>query len=207
MKRVFRLVPWLIGTSAVALTALLGHAVAQSPPASPSVSSTATAMSPPSASSTGAATAAAEAFPGALPNEKPLDFEPIPTSEEKPKSPTAAEWQAAPQVRFTARGPRAKSCKMFRVREWLKVRCERQNTAISLLGGASEGAFLWMPEAKEKEPAPSAAEVMFPIKPGDRRVFELFSYGPAYGGSMISPGLLLQEHWIAGETLPVVVIR
>lgn len=207
MKRAFRLLPWLIGTSAVALTGLLGHAVAQSPPSSPTATSTAAATSPSPVSSPGSANAAADSFPGASPNEKPIDFEPIPTGEEKPKSPTAAEWQTAQQVRFTARGPRAKSCKMFRVREWLKVRCERQNTAVSLLGGASEGAFLWMPEAKEKEPAPTAAEVMFPIKPGDRRVFELFSYGPAYGGSMISPGLLLQEHWIAGETLPVVVIR
>lgn len=139
--------------------------------------------------------------------EKPIDFEPIPAPEDKPKAPQAAEWKSATQVGFTQRGRRAKGCKMFRVRDWLKVRCEGQTTAIGLMGGQPDGAFLWLPEAKEGEQAPTSAEIMFPIKPGDRRVFELFSYGPAYGGSMILPGLVLQEHWVAGEPAPVVVVR
>ncbi|MEZ4298550.1 MAG: hypothetical protein R3B70_26600 [Polyangiaceae bacterium] len=132
---------------------------------------------------------------------------PIPTSDEKPKPPSGAEWQSATAVRFTAKGPRARMCKMVRVREWVKVRCDRQTTAVTQLGGAAEGAFFWLPQPKDSEPAPATAEVMFPLRPGDRRVFELFSYGPAYGGSMISPGLVLQEHWIAGEKAPVIVIR
>lgn len=139
--------------------------------------------------------------------EKPLAFEPFPAPEDKPKVPGVADWQAATPVQFTSKGPRAKGCKMLRVREWLKVRCEGQATAVSLLGGKTDGAFFWMPQAKEGEPAPTAVEVMFPVKPGDRRIFEMFSYGPAYGGSMISPGIVVQEHWVAGEPSPVVVIR
>lgn len=139
--------------------------------------------------------------------EKPIDFEPIPAPQEKPKVPDAAEWQSATPVRFTARGPRAKACRMLRVREWLKVKCERQTTAVALMGGTADGAVFRLPDAPEGQPAPTSAEVTFPVKPGDRRVFELFSYGPAYGGSMISPGLVLQEHWVAGEPAPVVVIR
>jgi hypothetical protein len=152
----------------------------------------------------GAQAPAPSAAPGA---EKALDFEPFPAPEEKPKVPGFADWQAATPVRFTARGPRAKACKMFRVRDWLKVKCEGQTTAVALMGGKTDGAFLWLPPAKEGEAAPTSAEVMFPVKPGDRRIFELFSYGPAYGGSMISPGLVLQEHWVAGEPAPVVVVR
>lgn len=139
--------------------------------------------------------------------EQAIDFVPIPAAEEKPKVPGFADWQTAAPVRFTRRGPRAKGCRMLRVREWVKVRCEGQATAIALMGGKTDGAFLWMPQAKESEPAPTSAEVMFPLKPGDRRVFELFSYGPAYGGSMISPGLVLQEHWVAGEPAPVIEIH
>lgn len=139
--------------------------------------------------------------------EKAIDFEPIPAPEEKPKVPGMSEWQSATPVRFTARGPRAKACRMLRVRDWIKVKCEGQTTAVALMGGKTDGAFFWLPKEKEGEHAPTSAEVMFPIKPGDRRIFEFFSYGPAYGGSMISPGLVLQEHWIAGEAAPVVVIR
>lgn len=146
--------------------------------------------------------------PAAAPaEEKPIDFEPIPALEDKPKVPAPAEWQSATPVRFTQRGPRARRCKMLRARAWIKVKCDVQTTAIGLMGGASDGSFYWLPEAKEGEQAPASAEVMFPIKPGDRRVFELFSYGPAYGGSMISPGLVLQEHWVPGEAAPVIVIR
>jgi hypothetical protein len=145
--------------------------------------------------------------PAPAAEEKPIDFEPIPAPEDKPKVPGLADWQSATPVKLTAKGPRAKNCRMLRVRDWLKVRCEDRTTAVSLLGGKTDGAFFWLPQAKEGEPAPANAEVMFPIKSGDRRVFELFSYGPAYGGSMISPGLVLQEHWVAGEPAPIVIIR
>lgn len=139
--------------------------------------------------------------------EKALDFEPIPSGEDKPKVPKAVEWQTATRVKFTRKGPRAKSCHMSRVREWVKVHCDVQTTAVSLLGGSLGAAFLWLTPPKEGEAAPPAGEVIFALKPGDRRVFELFSYGPAYGGSMISPGLVLQEHWVAGEPAPTIVIR
>jgi hypothetical protein len=148
--------------------------------------------------------------PPALPEEpqgKPIDFEPIPPAEEKPKAPKAEEWQSATLVRFDARGPRARACRMHRLREWVKVHCDGQATAVGFLGGSPDAAFFFLPQAKEGEPAPTSTDIVFPLKPGDRRVLEIFSYGPAYGGSMISPGLVLQEHWIAGEPAPVVVIR
>lgn len=151
---------------------------------------------------------AAKDAPKADVEERAIDFEPIPPAPEKPLAPKEAEWRAsAVAVKFTARGPRAKNCRLLRLREWLKVRCEAQITAISLLGGNIDRAYFWLPQQKEGEPSPTSAEVIFPIKPGDRRIIELFSFGPAYGGSMISPGPVLQEHWIAGEPAPTVVIR
>lgn len=202
-RRIALFVP-AAGLAAALGTLALSQAGAQAP--APSAQGSAAAPAQGSAAAQPApSTAAAATAPAA--DEKPIDFEPIPPPPEKLKVPGASEWQSATPVRFTARGPRAAKCRMLRVREWLKVRCEGQTTAIGLMGGAPDGAFYWLPQAKEGEPAPPNAEVMFPMKPGDRRVFELFSYGPAYGGSMISPGLVLQEHWIAGEPAPVVVIR
>jgi len=139
--------------------------------------------------------------------EKPIDFEPIPVPEEKLKVPQAPEWKTATRVQFASKGPRAKGCRMYRVREWLKVHCDGQTTAVGLMGGTVGGAYMYLPPAKEGEPAPTSADVIFPMREGDRRVFELFSFGPTYGGSMISPGLVLQEHWIAGDPAPTVVLR
>ncbi|MDC0739711.1 hypothetical protein [Polyangium mundeleinium] len=152
---------------------------------------------------------AAKADPPAPANEeeKPIDFEPIPIEEGTPKPPTPAEWQSATRVRIHRKGPRAEHCRAWRARGWLKVHCDTQTTAASLVGGTNRGVSLWMPEPKEGVPAPPSGQVMFPIKPGDRRIFELFSFGETYGGSMVSPGLVLQEHWIEGEPAPTLVLR
>jgi hypothetical protein len=140
--------------------------------------------------------------------EKPLDAEPIPTDEaDSKKPPKASEWVTATRVKLTRQGPRAAGCRAWRARSWLKIHCDVQTTALSLLGGKSSGVASWLAQPKAGEPAPSQAEVIFPMRPGDRRIFELFSFGETYGGSMVSPGLVLQEHWIEGEPAPVIVLR
>jgi hypothetical protein len=153
------------------------------------------------------ALAPAQAGSQANEEEKPIDFEPIPLDEKDAKPPMPSEWQTATRVRFTRKGPRAEGCRAWRTRSWLKIHCDAQTTAASLVGGSFRGVSLWMPEAKEGLPAPHAGQVMFPIKPGDRRIFELFSFGETYGGSMVSPGLVLQEYWIEGEPAPTIVLR
>lgn len=140
-------------------------------------------------------------------DEKPIDFEPIPVDEETPKAPKAADWKSATRVKITRKGGRAQNCRAWRTRYWIKVHCDRETTAISLVGGDHKGVSMWLPEPKEGVPAPGASEAMFPIRPGDRRIFELFSFGETYGGSMVSPGLVLQEYWLVGESAPVIVLR
>jgi hypothetical protein len=139
--------------------------------------------------------------------EKPLDFEPIVIDDKDNKSPKLSDWQTATRVRITRRGPRAEGCRAWRTRAWIKVHCAAmRTTALSLLGGSFRGVSMWMREPPAGSPAPEAAEVIFPIRPGDRRIFEFFSFGETYGGSMVSPGLLLQEYWIEGASAPTIVM-
>jgi hypothetical protein len=150
----------------------------------------------------------ASAAPAQPPEEeKPIDFEPIPIDESDTKVPKVADWVGATRVRITRRGPRAEGCRAWRTKNWVKIHCDVQTTAVSLVGGAFKGVSMWMSEPKEGGAAPGASEAMFPIRPGDRRIFELFSFGETYGGSMVSPGLVLQEYWLPGEPAPVIVLR
>ncbi|UQA54558.1 hypothetical protein [Polyangium aurulentum] len=149
----------------------------------------------------------ADAAPAAPPEEaeRPIDFEPI-LVEDDLKPPKSSEWVNAARVRITRRGPRAAGCRAWRTRSWLKVHCDAKITAAALVGGTSAGTSFWLSPPKPGEPSPEAGEVMFPMRPGDRRIFELFSFGETYGGSMVSPGLVLQEYWLAGEPAPTVVM-
>ncbi|MBK9261023.1 MAG: hypothetical protein IPM54_14600 [Polyangiaceae bacterium] len=146
------------------------------------------------------------ADPGPTDEEKPIDFEKIVIDDKDTKTPKLSDWQTATRVRMTRRGPRAEGCRAWRVRAWIKVHCSTRTTAISLLGGSFKGVSMWLREPPAGAPAPEAAEVVFPIRPGDRRVFEFFSFGETYGGSMVSPGLLLQEYWIEGAAAPTIVM-
>ncbi len=138
--------------------------------------------------------------------EKPMDFEPIVIDEKDSKTPKLSDWQSATRVKMTRRGPRAEGCRAWRTRAWLKVHCDVRTTAVSLLGGAFRGVSMWMREPPAGSPAPEASEIVFPIRPGDRRVFEFFSFGETYGGSMVSPGLVLQEYWLEGASAPTLVM-
>jgi hypothetical protein len=138
--------------------------------------------------------------------EKPIDFEPIVIDDKDSKTPKLSDWQTATRVRITQRGPRAEGCRAWRTRAWVKVHCAVRTTAVSLLGGSFKGVSMWLRDPPAGAPAPEAAEVIFPIRPGDRRVFEFFSFGETYGGSMVSPGLVLQEYWIEGAPAPTLVM-
>lgn len=138
--------------------------------------------------------------------EKPIDFEPIVIDEKDSKTPKMSDWQAATRVKITRRGPRAENCRAWRTRAWLKVHCDVRTTAVSLLGGAFKGISMWMRDPPAGSPSPESSEVIFPIRPGDRRIVEFFSFGETYGGSMVSPGIILQEYWLEGASAPTLVM-
>jgi hypothetical protein len=131
--------------------------------------------------------------------EKPIDGDAIPT--ERSKSPKAAEWAAAPRVKFTRKGPAAAGCRAQIVREWLRVRCDGQVFAVSLVGGAPEGVAFWI-GGTATEPF---GEILTPVRRGDRRVFQLWAPGKDAAGMFVpKPMLVVQEQWVEGQKAPVV---
>ncbi|XYI03707.1 hypothetical protein ACMHYB_29660 [Sorangium sp. So ce1128] len=136
--------------------------------------------------------------------ERPLDAEPFPV--EPSKQPTAAEWKAAPRVRLSRTGPAAAGCRAYRTREWLRIRCpELTVSAISLLGGKTEGVAFWIDPTRGGSELPRGGEVMFPIRRGDRRVIQILTFGPGYDGPFtLLPAIVVQEQWLDDEPAPTV---
>ncbi|WP_437493857.1 hypothetical protein WME75_21370 [Sorangium sp. So ce1014] len=136
--------------------------------------------------------------------ERPLDVEPFPA--EPSKQPTAAEWKTAPRVRLSRTGPAAAGCRGYRRREWLRIRCpELTVSAISLLGGKTEGVAFWIDPPRGGSELPRGGEVMFPIRRGDRRVIQILTFGPGYDGPFtLLPAIVVQEQWLDDEPAPTV---
>jgi hypothetical protein len=131
--------------------------------------------------------------------ERPLDGDAIPA--EKSRSPKVTEWPAAPQVKLTRKGPAAASCHARLLREWMRVRCEGQVFAVSLLGGSPEGVAFWIGGTAE-EPF---GEILTPVRRGDRRVFQLWAPGKDAAGAFVAkPMLVVQEQWVEGQRTPIV---
>lgn len=131
--------------------------------------------------------------------EKPIDGDAIPA--EKSKSPKAAEWLAAPRVKFARKGPAAATCRAQIVREWMRVRCEGQVFAVSLVGGSREGVAFWI-GGTAAEPF---GEVLTPVRRGDRRVFQFWAPGKDAAGMFVpKPMLVVQEQWVEGQKAPIV---
>lgn len=153
----------------------------------------------PSAAPAGPAATAAPAASTPGDEEKPLDGDAIPA--EKSKSPKMTEWPAALRVKLTRKGPAAATCRAQLVREWLRVRCEGQVFAISLIGGSPEGVAFWI-GGTAAEPF---GEILTPVRRGDRRVFQLWSPGKDAAGMFVpKPMLVVQEQWIEGQKSPIV---
>lgn len=135
-----------------------------------------------------------------------IDHTPYPVVPEKPVAPKPKEWLGATRVRFTRRGAGAPTCQMRRLREWLRVRCEGDFLAVGQIAGTAEGVTVWVHEPQTS--LPNAAEITFPMRPGDRRIFQIFGFD-TYGGPVPYPrgGPVLQAYWLEGAPAPVVLLR
>ncbi len=146
---------------------------------------------------------------GSAPSSK--GFAEAPFAKEESKKPTAEEWKTAPEVEPTRRGPRGAKCHVWRVREWVRVSCpDLVTSSVAMLGGNVHGMAFWIDPVREGQDGklPAGGEVLFPVRPGDRRVVQFLSFGPGYEGPFTQlPALVVQESWLEGTAAPVIVLH
>lgn len=141
------------------------------------------------------------------PDPEPLASQSIP--KEASSRPTLEEWKTATRIEITRRSMNAHECDVFRVREWLKVKCNTIVAVIKQHGGNPENVFFWVGSHDTVNWSQiNGGEVILPMRPGDQRIIEFFRLFPetCYGRQAL-PWLIVDETWIEGEATPTVVIR
>jgi len=139
----------------------------------------------------------------------PFDEEPFPA--EKSKAPKLAEWKDARAVRLSRVARQAAGCTAYRLREWVKIHCDRMTGGLRLLAGSAEGIELWVPEAVDPKNVFATVgrfcEIVFPVRRGDVRIFETFDFELGeWEGFGTSPGLLVEEQWTEGAARPQIAL-
>jgi hypothetical protein len=147
-----------------------------------------------------------------------LDAEPFP--EDKSKAPSLDDWKSAPQVAWT-RVSRSREgiCTLKRLREWIKVRCDKQTAGMRVIAGGAEGVSMPLaipiPSQNDSQGVFTAGrfgEIIFPLRRGDRRVFQWFFLNAGvedYNGQLfwgVGGGALIEATWQEGAT-PVVALN
>jgi len=136
-------------------------------------------------------------------------FDEAPFPEEKSPRPKDAEWKTAPEVALSP-GSYTFDCKAFRIREWIRIGCGRTVAQITMLGGNDpKEVHLAMEGIKEEwQSFPEGGEIVFPVRRGDRRVFEWITVEFGYKGSTNASSLfVLSEAWLPDEEKPMIFLR
>jgi hypothetical protein len=154
---------------------------------------------------------AVPAAPSAAPvREEGTPLDASPPGVEISKTPTIDEWKTAPQAKLARSVP---ACKSYRVREWLKIHCSGfPGAGASLVAGSRDGVLVWVDPAGGDGPdamaKPRDAEVVFPMRRGDGRLFQIAQFGEGYDGPIgWNNAYAVSEYWIDGEPGPIVTVR
>jgi hypothetical protein len=131
-----------------------------------------------------------------------------PTAEVTP-APKPDEWKAAPAARLSRD---VEACRGYRVREWLKIHCAGFPAAgVSLLAGTRTGVGLWVDPPRDPSDGMKtarSAEVIFPVRRGDGRLFQVGQFGEGYDGPVAwNLAYTISEQWIDGERAPIITVR
>lgn len=140
--------------------------------------------------------------PVAVATASPKDAEPPPRSltedppsAEKTPRPKRAEWKNAPYIKL-ARATE-QECKAKRIREWVMIRCDMGGIqGISLIAGSRDGLDVWMNTLEDTH-----ISVEFPVRRGDRRVFQVSARAGKYGSA---PVAIVSERWSEGDPAPLI---
>jgi hypothetical protein len=137
-------------------------------------------------------------------------FDEAPFPEEKSARPKDAEWKAMPAVAVSPGSYIPYSCKVYRIREWMQIRCTESTGQITMLGGNNpeDVTARLDPIMEEWNPFPNGAEIVFPVRRGDRRVFEWLGVEFGYRGANTATSfLVISEAWMPWEEKPTVFMR
>jgi hypothetical protein len=166
------------------------------------------------------ADAGSESLDGSADAGPPLPsyrVEPFP--EERSAEPGAKEWASAPRVALDRasslhfdgwKRPPTPDCEARRVREWMRIRCTIITGALALLGGDREGLAMRLDPLPKEEwrTIPEGAEVVFPVRRGDRREIEWLGIEFGYHAmSSVVPAFVLSEQWAPGDDGPMIVAQ
>jgi hypothetical protein len=146
----------------------------------------------------------------------PFDAQPFPADESA--APTPDEWKTAPVVALTASSPRASvECRAYRVREWLKIHCDRGQAfdggstyaGVRLLAGRPDGVSVWVSPFDQRAPRRGGCELIMPVRPGDRRVLQIYDLDQGYyeGPGYPRRAFVVDEVWMEGDKGPTVIVR
>lgn len=114
--------------------------------------------------------------------------------------PTFPEWSKAEEVKV---GRGAGKCKVFRVREWLRVHCDEEFILrLALLVGSPKGVSF------AQNRFGMGGDVMFPVRRGDRRLLEVIEMKSRSRYSIFSgPLAVVSEVWLPSWPRPVITLE
>jgi hypothetical protein len=123
--------------------------------------------------------------------------------DEASKPPSIDEWKSAEEL--SARGGGASSCRVRRVREWVRVRClEGATVEIEQIAGPQVHslAIEVLPNAYA---GIGSGGTVFPVRRGDRRVMQWLT--PRYTSVVeVESGVVLTEQWLPEDPGPMITI-
>ncbi len=171
---------------------------------------------PPSASAASApATGDAGADAGASPRLDELGaFALEPPKEEKTPPPKPKEWTEAEETTL-ARG--SSDCRVFRVREWIKLNCTTIfGVRADLVSGNGKDVYFFLREGIDCEESnhmtycSTVTDIVFPLRRGDRRAIQIASRSGGYTAPGMSPynaSIFISETWVEDDPGPIVTIE
>ena len=194
MRRSIQAVAAIAGTS---LALLFAYRPASSAPPASTAAPTATPTVTPTATPTASASTENSA-PAPLPAVSSVSW-----PNEASKPPSLDEWKSAEDL--SARGGGASSCRIRRVREWVRIRClEGETVELEQIAGPQVHSL-----AIEVPPNAFAnvgsGGTVFPVRRGDRRVLQWLM--PRYTSVIeAESGLILTEQWLPDDPGPQITI-
>lgn len=134
---------------------------------------------------------------------------------ERSAVPTADEWKGAVLVEPTRRSPRASLCRVYLVREYVKVHCPYILAGIRQHTGGSKDVQLWVTPKKidpdginDLSAAPNGGQVIFPLARGEARMFQFFELSfEGYGGASPASSVVVDSYWASGRPAPNLILR